>query len=576
MRRLAVLIILALMIVTLLPSVQARGIKNPVRSDVFLYEYFSQVLVRIDYSLRYAYMNDSYSLVLSNLTLRELGLIREEALYYQSRGINTTVMGIIPPFYDLASETVALVQMTLQFRDHPTPALAAGILTTIRRMYGTLAVIDAIKLRNGTRVLMFNTGKVRAQLAAIEKLAREEIPHKKALLIGVSDQNPIINQTITIFGSCPGNSSLTIVISSGNLTDMVVLKPVNNSFSVRYRFETPGSYTVYAIQAGNRSNSVSVNVGKIPSLFLVGGTFTALINHSVLLSGRLVDYYGNPLVGRRVRVGNVTVITNSSGGFSREFFSSTARSFDVPISFEGDRFHSPAVKKVLIVFSRYPVSITLSGPAQVTRGRRAEFSGRVSPNVAPLVVYVSGRPYTTLTPDNGTFSFSFRSNSTGEFRVYVVFNGSEVYDRATSDVVVLKVVPPESMLPRYVAIGLLALLIVAGLALLRGRPSRGSEVSSVDVRIEMPLTSQAEVIPEDVGEAYSMVRKRLSRTFGLSESLTPREVLVELRDWEHYGELENVTTLHEKAVYGGVPLSQDELLEFRKTVETLLGVMGRE
>ena len=572
MRTVGVLIILILIIGASIPAVSAVGIEHPVRSDVFLYEYFSQVLVRLDYSLRYAYANDTYSLTLANLTLRELGLIKEEAIYYQSKGINATVMKVIPPFYRLASETLTLVQLTLQFRRKPTPALASGMLSTIDEMYGTLSAIDAIKLRNGTKVLVFNTTELRVHLAAIEKLAKAEVPHEKTFLLGISDANPIINQTVTLFGSCPHNSPVTIVISRGNFTDMVVVNPVNNRFSLSYRFETPGSYELYALQENNRSNSINVTVRRVPSIFIVGDTFTALINHTVTLTGKLVDYYGTPLAGREVKLGNVTIVTGQDGGFSRTFFSSKALSLSVTLRFGGDSLHAPATKTVSVIFSKYPVTLTLNGPGEITKGKTAEFSGTVEPNVGPLFVYISGKVYETLTPTNGTFSFSFKPNSTGEFNVYVAFNGSSTYDRAASNVVVLRVVPPANMLSRYVAIALLAVLLAGAVYMLRGRRPGPSVVDEPRLQaVGKPLIDRGMIIPEDVGGAYLMLRRKLHKAFRIGESLTPREVLRVLHEWDLHPELETVTLLHEKAVYGGVQLGPEELDAFREAIKTLLG-----
>jgi hypothetical protein len=68
----------------------------------------------------------------------------------------------------------------------------------------------------------------------------------------------------------------------------------------------------------------------------------------------------------------------------------------------------------------------------------------------------------------------------------------------------------------------------------------------------------------------------MKETLGLGESLTPREVLNALRDWELHGELEMVTALHERVVYGGMSPDEEELAMFRETVKKLLEAMGRE
>ncbi len=578
MRRVSILIILILIIGSV-PLASGKAVPEPTQRDVFLYQYFSQVLVRFDYSLRYALVNESYSLKLANLTLRELELIKDESLYYQEKGMNSTVMRVIPPFYDFASETVVLVQLVLEFHENPTPALASGILSTVDDMERTLDAIDLIKLRNGTKVLTFNTAKIRTHLEAVRKLVSNVPPEQGGFVIGVFDDNPILHQTVTIFGSCPGNSSVTVVIEGDGSTSLLLVNPRNGLFSVSYRFDELGRYRIYAVQGNERSNNVTVKVRKIPTSFIVDDSYSAFLNHTVHLSGRLVDYYGNPLGGREITVGNATLTTGSDGGFSRDYFSPVATSFKVTLRFEGDATHAGTVRVVEVTFTTYPVSITLDGPAEVVLGKTAAFAGTVDPALPfPITIYVDGKEYLRLTPDNGTFSFELRPDEAGEFEVYASFPGNERYGKAKSNVIKLKVVPPEDMRPRYIAIALLALLMVGGFVLLERRKGRGrapvrkkpgtgatpgEEKSSVGPGTEFE-------IPEDVGEAYTLLRERLREALGISESMTPREVLGVLRDWELYPYLETVTRLHEKAVYGEMPLSESETAEFVKAMENLL------
>ena len=579
MRGVSILIIL-LLILGSSPLASARAVSEPTQRDVFLYEYFSQVLVRLDYSLRYALMNESYSLKLANLTLNELELIRDESLYYQERGVNSTVMRVIPPFYDFASETLILVQLVLEFHENPSPALASGILSTLEDMRRTLTVIEHTKLRNGTRVLVFNTAKIRKHLAEIRKLVSSTPPEQEGFFIGVSDDTPVLNKTVRIFGSCPGNSSVTIIIRGGNSTNLLLVRPSNGLFTTLYRFAEPGRYLIYAVQGKERSNSVMVMVRKIPTSFIVSDSYSAFLNDTIHLSGRLVDYYGRPLAGRRIIVGNVTLLTGKDGGFSRDYFSPVATSFRIVLRFEGDATHAGTSKAVTLSFTRYPVSITLDGPTEVIRGKGASFTGTVDPALPfPIIVYVAGGEYIRLTPDNGTFSFELRPNETGEFEVYAVFPGNERYEKARSNLIILKVVPPEDMRPRYVAIALLTLLMIGGFVLLRKRKGRDKASSRKKPRPEVVMeeenvpvvTDKKLEIPGDIGEAYTLLRRRLKEALGISESMTPREVLSFLRDWELYPYLETVTKLHEKAVYGEIPLSESETAEFIESMEILLG-----
>jgi len=237
------------------------------------------------------------------------------------------------------------------------------------------------------------------------------------------------------------------------------------------------------------------------------------------------------------------------------YFSRKPEVFNVTLWFDGDEVHSGTVKAVKIEFKRYPVSITLNGPSRVPLGRKARFSGSIQPAMdVPLTVYVNGKARMRIRSKNGTFSFELKPGKTGSFRVYVLFEGNELYDRAVSNTVLLDVVGSTNFF-RYSAIALLVLAILLGLRFRRKPEERVTEAPEVH---PVPEVEGAEelTVPEDVGEAYSLLRKLLRRRFSLETGLTPREVLKALREWELYPELEKVTLLHERAVYGGKRLSE--------------------
>jgi len=572
MRKVSVLILMALIIGST-PAVSGLGVKEPVRRDVFLYHYFSGVLGKFDESLTYVLAGDNTSVEICESTLRNLELIREETLYYEERGIDSKVAEVLPPFYDFARNLLVLVNLTLEFQIRPSPALSSGILSTVGILEGDLERIERIELANGSEVLRFNVVKLRRDLEDVRRLALRA-PAKRGFFIGVSDSTPFINQTVTIFGSCPCNSSLEVFIVGNSSTTVLVVTPRNGLFSTAYTFSALGTYRVYAVQGGNRSNTVTVSVGKIPTFFVVGSYYTAFINNSVKLSGRLVDYYGRPLPNRTVTVGNRTLFTSINGSFAVIYRSARPVVLNVTLRFAGDKFHSGAVKTVRVEFKRYPVSIVLSGPQRVSLGKEATFNGSVQPAIsAPLTVYVNGRAYTRVHPEkNGTFSFSLKPNETGNFRVYVLFPGNEVYARAVSNTVILSVVRTRGFV-RYILLAVLALAIFAGVLL---RERRGKEEEREETGEVPPETPVREVetppeIPEDVGKAYSLLRELLVEKFNLPKNMTPREILEALRDWGLYPELEKVTLLHERAVYGGGDLSEDELEEFRKAMRALIG-----
>lgn len=570
MRRTSILIILILIVGTL-PLTSAKGVSEPVQRDVFLYQYFSQVLIRFEYSLEYATMNNTYSVKLANMTLNELRVINQETLYYQERGVNSTVTNVIPPFYKFSEELLTLANLTLEFQENSSRELAAGILSTINKMERQLRAISLLKLRNGTKVLTFNTQEVQKQLDIIKKMAISKLPPQKSFSVGISDNNPILHQNVTIFGSSPWNDTITVVIKSANKSLMLQLTPSNGLFSTTYQFNSVGHYTIQAFHGTNRSNTVDVAVRKIPTMFIVDNPQRALLNHTLTISGILVDYYGNRLADRQIRIGNETTTTNNTGGFSTVYFSQTAKEFTVTLIFPGDEEHAPTSKTVEVIFTRYPVSITLTGPTQLTLGETATFRGNLNPPIwANLTVYVDGKEYSNITTENGSFSFQITPKKTGETRVYVEFPGNDKYEKATSEVIVLMVTAPENTTIRYIGAVVLGILLITGAVISRRKHKPEITKRKEDEVKVVEGVERAVPVPKDVGEAYTFLRGLLKEAFGLDESLTPREILKLLQGWEMYPLLEKVTLLHEKAVYGGTPLAPHELRDFEETLENLI------
>ncbi|WP_456365956.1 Ig-like domain repeat protein [Thermococcus sp.] len=576
-KKAVVTLITLILIASALSPVIAKGVEKPERRDLFLYTYFSKVMERLDYSLRYSINNQSYGLKIVNGTLQELELLREENLYYLQKGVHTRIADILPTFYNLSREVGLLDELILEYQRNSSPLLAVGVRDAIENVRETLTEVRDLTLWNGDRALHFKTGAIEKDLSQAEALLPKEKKPRK-LEIRLSTTSPILNQSVQIFGTCPGNGTVTVVIEGTETSRNLTVKPENGFFSTEYAFERIGRFTVYAVQGNETSNRVAVTVLKIPTMFITSSALSAFIGENMTLRGRLVDYMGRPLANRSITVGGKELFTSLNGSFSVVLHSDRATSFTVALRFSGDELHRGASKTLTVTFRRYPVFISLSGPQSAKPGENVTLTGKVSPAInATLDLYVNGKPAEKVNCSNGLFSFNLSSDKPGILSAYVRFGGSENLSPATSNTVRVVFKAPPDRTPKYIGIAATVLgLVLLTLSLYR-RPGPEAKIMEADEsEEEIEQTREEKVIPDDPARAYEMIRGELRRAFGIGLQMTPREAIKALDGWKLKGELERLTELHEKSVYAGFRLSQAEVEEMRKIVRDIMEALGDE
>ena len=185
------------------------------------------------------------------------------------------------------------------------------------------------------------------------------------------------------------------------------------------------------------------------------------------------------------------------------------------------------------------------------------------------MVYINDVPNLTIQSQGGYFNFTLRPEHAGILRVFVEFPGNELYSKAVSNTVIVTVKPEEKGRKWLKYFTLLLLGVILG-ALYYTR--RGTEEERPPVEGEVEREKGIE-IPDDLGSAFKLLMDTVKGRFHLPRNATPREVLRALRNWEHYDTLAIVTALHEKKVYRGIELSEEEREEFFAGVKVLLGVL---
>ncbi|MCD6524739.1 MAG: hypothetical protein J7K48_07105 [Thermococcus sp.] len=593
--KLVKLLTIITILLLMLPPAGARGVEKPVPHDEFLYEYFSHTLEKFAYSLKYAYYGDDYGLTLAENTRNDLLRIMMEGRIYREKGIKARVFDILPPFYNFSVELITLDKLLFKFQENnESIALATGIVNTIERMKIYLEEIKAIELYNETKILRFDTSEVERYLKEINETAEKTLNYlnnqtyqnnqsnqnnlskRIELSLYATNRNPIVNQSVTFFGTAPSNGSVRIVIREESGLERGIVVPVERHFfTMQYRFTRPGRYLVRAIQGNLSTPWLEINVGRIPTYFLVLSPTSAIVNTTLTVRVSLVDYYSNSLPGREVTVNGTVFITDTNGTVTFDLWSPKEASFNLTLEFKGDEFHEGITKVVTIDFTRIPTAITITGPGTVEEGKAFEIKGSMTPAINSTVeIYVNDRPYAVVNSTNGIFSLNMTHKTAETLKVYAVFNGTELYLPSKSNVLLVSVVPSESNPLRYMAI----LLIVIGLVAYTQRNRLGRRAERQEGTAEKGETGGEEAvwieIPNDVGEAYSLIRDALFREMGIPKNLTPREVLERLKGWKGHKDLKTVTLIHEKVVYGGEKPGKEEIQTFKRAAEAVIKALG--
>ncbi len=580
LEKLVKLLTIITILLLMLPPAGARGVEKPVPHDEFLYEYFSHTLEKFAYSLKYAYGGNDYGLTLAENTHNDLLRIMMEGRIYREKGIKARVFDVLPPFYNFSVELITLDKLLFKFqKDNGSIALATGIVNTIERMRRYLEEIKAMELYNGTKILRFDTSEVEGYLKEINTAAEKTLNSQsknRELSLYATSRNPIVNQSVTFFGTAPLNGSVRIVIKEESGLERGIVVPVEKHFfTMQYRFTRPGRYLVRAIQGNLSTPWLEINVGRIPTYFLVLSPTSAIVNTTLTVWVSLVDYYSNPLPWREVTVNGTVFITDTNGTVTFDLWSPKEASFHLILEFKGDEFHEGITKVVTIDFTRIPTAITITGPGTVEEGKAFEIKGSITPAINSTVeIYVNDRPYAVVNSTNGIFSLNMTHETAETLKVYAVFNGTELYLPSKSNVLLVSVVPSESNPLRYVAV----LLIVISLIAYTQRDRLGRRAERQEGTVEKEETGGEEAvwieIPDDVGEAYSLIRDALSKEMGVPKNLTPREVLERLKDWKGHKDLKTVTLIHEKVVYGGEKPGKDEMQTFKRAAEAVIIALG--
>lgn len=590
--------ILILLMLTLLP---VDGIRHEMYSkanfsDEGIYLYFSDLIKDAEECLD-GFLNEDPNALNSSIDLhRKVKTIEDECRFYMARGVKSNVSIVVHPFVSLSKGILNLIRYQSVFlknvyelhKKNYTALNARTALicmkSSVNEINDSINDIENVVLWNETSKLYFDVSDLKRKLKDVLDL----IAYYESLLEGfeiegilvvVSDKNPYLYQEITIQVYARNVTPTTLFIDK--------IGYEIKSYTIKKSFEEVGEHEIYAegVKDGKivKSNVVKIYISKIPTYISLTSRSVAFINEKVDIKGFLYDYYGKPLCANvKVRIdGEENELRTYNGSFKFNVTKSYEGFLDVSVSYAGNETHRGSNASLSIYFSRFLISISIDADrTQVNVNETVNFVGKIYGDVhTPIYIIVNSKVVKELNVTD-CFNFTLNFSKPGRYVVFAYFPGDPLHKPAKSNKIGIIV---KSGVKNYLYYLLSVAFVVSVILLLAYAKRKKKDEERIELKEEILKKEVKEEtkelkrldIPNDVREAYRMLFEELSIRYNLKRSLTPRELLKALRN-EHFAEkLRIVTELHERNVYGGVELKEEEKRIYFECIRYILSAVMR-
>ncbi|USH00468.1 hypothetical protein K1720_03120 [Thermococcus argininiproducens] len=636
MKRVIALIILALLLSSGFGLASERHFEyeKAHENDKGIYIYFRILILYSEMALDKVIAESNESLYYANNVETKLNITRDEIEFYKSFGIEAKVEDYLPPFLELGKgvKEIALgqklfldnIETVKEIRDYYAYVNASIGLEMmgkgISRAISALDVIDTFEfVDEDNSTLTLDTSSLREKLEKIKKMyfgyekvlsaykvltpeeVQEIIKEKEksgesidfeeflkenrvvlvptSLTLYASDLNPFVYENVTFYGYAPEFESVYLHIENKT----IALRVKNNKFSYVYSFDRVGSYEVFATGVKNgsvkSSNTLVLNVLKIPTKIVLSSKGSAYINESMRVSGALLDYYGNALSREEVFVEfngeKFALSTLDDGSFSFNVTSHESGKKILNVTYLGNEIYAGSSASLGLMFLKYPVRIDIKAKKDSLKvGEKVKISGTITgvKRPIPITIYVDGKPYTEVYAAND-FNVKVSFNKTGEHTIYAHFPGNDYYEEATSNLITIKVVT--FSLFDIILIALIVGLLF-GIGFLGYKIYRRSREGVSDEEFLTLLKAMEEIEKEEeaerarklksLREMYREIYYKLIKHYNLKPSITPRELVRRLRKESFAYHLEKATGLYEKHFYGKKTLRRRDILDYLRHI----------
>ena len=499
------------------------------------------------------------------------------------------------------------------------------INNTINNMVNTLNNIENISILKDSdnNTLKFNVDDILNTLIIYKKVIGYKYNYlgnitTNNLTIYVSDTNPILYEEISIYGTASGNN---VSVYIGNKSYIV---PVNNGgvYSLKHKFYSIGNYNVYAKCGNKTSNTILIKVNKIPVKIITNcpNILEEYIDNIINIRGYVVDYYGNKLTYKTLYINNNPYTLDGNGSFEYYIYSDIPKNENVYIQYPGDDIHKSSSKNITILLKKYSINIKIwtNNTKNILVNNNITINGKITPNInrsIELAVVVNGTPIKNLHVKNSNFSFNISFNSSGKYNLYLYYDGDDYYNSAKSNILEFTVISEDFTL--YIYGGVLLIIILIILILNKNKIIKlfnknneedinleendiyldkvneynneynnnddgyNTENNNGDDTVSSSLNIENIMIRinsnPSISEGYNIIYNLLNQKLSLNNKPTPRELLKKVKyEIDNnkipniYDDLEYITKIHEKNVYGGQNITDEEYYEFIKRIKNIL------
>ncbi|MBA2851402.1 hypothetical protein HNP86_001555 [Methanococcus maripaludis] len=575
--------------------------------DTYVYSYFNAILDDYDTTINDMVQNNISYINESKLLFEKTAYLNSEISTYEKYGMNTPAKTVITPFYNFSENLEDLSRLYQEFNKNIelntssskyfAKIIGADIVEKINLMKSNLHDInDLSELKKDEKTLTFDTSNVKTSLNYLELKFTKHIENignvtpSSNLTVLISPENPLIYENTTIYGTGLTGNGKIVITGPENITENIYLK--NNHYSTDYSFNTSGIYTLKLTQYGRESESIKVNISKIPTKIISENYFEFLVLKENNILGKVIDFYGNPITSGEIFFENKT-LNLKNGTFTIYIYSDYEKMNNCTLKFVETEKYLSSEKNIEINFSKPILNIQIySEIGKIDKNEPLTITGTFEKGQDLNLKLWVGNNSIEIFNSNGTFKKEILFEKPGNYEVFVTFDGNDYHGFSKSNVLMINVTDKDNDINLlaasiYKAVEVnwkILILIIAILAF----GIKFSDIFNIftifknkthepavkpEFNNSLPESSEkSAVIEKAVVLEYQELYNKIMKKYNINVEFTPNELLKYLKkiNPKIYYDLKIITKIHEKAVYSKEKLDNNTIKQFHDLTKRVL------